>query len=87
MLNNEDTLSKKVRYIEYIKMANDKEKSIITETFYPDFITTYQCKCQKELYTFQNMFDIPLLLPDNKDNTNLKDLLDNYFKVKMKMLY
>ena len=36
MLNNEDTLNKKVRYLEYIKMSNDKEKSIITETFYPD---------------------------------------------------
>ena len=64
MLNNEDTLSKKFSYMEYIKLANDKEKSIITENFYPDFITIYQCECKKELYTFQNMFDIPLLLPD-----------------------
>ena len=27
------------------------------------------------------MFDIILLLPDDKDATNLKQLLDNYFKV------
>ena len=39
MLNNEDTLSKIFSYMEYLKLANDKEKSIIIETFYPDFIT------------------------------------------------
>ena len=81
MLNNEDYLSKKLSYMEYLKLANDKEKSIITETFYPIFITIYQCECKKELYRFQNMFDIPLLLPDDRDSTNLKQLLDDYFKV------
>ena len=81
MLNNEDSLSKKLSYMEYLKLANDKEKSIITETFYPIFITIYQCECKKELYRFQNMFDIPLLLPDDRDSTNLKQLLDDYFKV------
>ena len=67
--------------MENLKLANDNEKSIITETFYPDFIIIYQCECKKELYTFQNMFDIPLLLPDKRDTTNLKQLLDDYFKV------
>ena len=81
MLNNEYTLSKKFSYMEYLKLADNKEKSIITETFYPDFITIYQCECKKELYTFQNMFNIPLLLPDKRDITNLKQLLDDCFKV------
>ena len=67
--------------MEYLKLANDKEKSIITETFYPVFITIYQCECKKELYNFQNMFDIPLLFPDKRDTTNLKQILDDYFKV------
>ena len=71
MLNNEDILSKKFSYIEYLKLANDKEKSIITEAFYPDFFIIYQCECKKELYTFQNMFNIPLLLPDKRDTTYL----------------
>ena len=30
-------------------MANDKEKSIITETFYIDFITINQWECKKEI--------------------------------------
>ncbi len=51
MLNNEDALSKKVRSIEYIKMANDKEKSIITEIFYPIIIVIYQYEFKKDLYT------------------------------------
>lgn len=40
---------KKFSYMEYIKITNDKEKSIITETFYPDFITINQFKFKKEI--------------------------------------
>ena len=42
MLNNEDTRIKKFSYMEYLKLADDKEKTIITETYYLDFITIYQ---------------------------------------------
>ena len=79
ILENDDCKNKLERYQEFINNVNKKEKSIITELFYPIIITTYQCKCKKEIYTFQRMLDIPLLLPDKVTKITIENLFNNYF--------
>ena len=79
ILENDDFKNKLERYLEFINHVNKKEKSIITELFYPIIITTYQCNCKKEIYAFQRMLDIPLLLPDKVTKITIENLLNNYF--------
>ena len=57
-----------------------KEKSIITDLFYSQIITTFICKCNSEIYSFQKLLDFPLLLPENVNKIDIVDLLKIYFK-------
>ena len=52
LINNDDNQKKIVRNKEFIDHFNKKEKSIITELFYPNIITTFICKCKKEIPYF-----------------------------------
>ena len=65
------------------KIFNKIEKFIISENFYCQLLTSYIYKCQKIKYYFQNIGDIPLLLPDNIDEICLSELLQNYFSGEM----
>ena len=49
----------------------ERENSIVTRIFYSQIISTYTCDCNNILYTFQNILDIPLLLPDKAEYINL----------------
>ena len=42
-------------------------------------MSTYTCECTNRLYTFQNILDIPLLLPDKIEYINLYAPLKLYF--------
>ena len=86
ILSNDDK-NKLIRYKEFIDLFNSKEKSIVTELFYPVTITTYICKCLKVNYSFQRYCDIPLLMPINTKEIDpdiikleLVNLIDNFFK-------
>ena len=68
---------------EFEKKFNEKEKSIISETFYSQLLTSYICECQNITYSFQKIGDIPLLLPDNINEVSLNELLSNYFSGEM----
>ena len=76
----DDFKNKIETYLEFKIHINKIEKSIITELFYPIIINTYICKCKKEIYAFQRMLDIPLLLPDKVTKTSIETLLNNYFE-------
>ena len=87
ILSNDDDKNKLIRYKEFIDLFNSKEKSIVTELFYPVTITTYICKCLKVNYSFQRYCDIPLLMPINIKEIDpdiikleLVNLIDNFFK-------
>ena len=65
------------------KIFNKIEKFIISENFYCQLLTSYIYKCQTIKYYFQNIGDIPLLLPDNIDEISLNELLQKYFSGEM----
>ena len=52
---------------------------MITRVFYSQIMSTYTCECTNRLYTFQNILDIPLLLPDKIEYINMYDSLKLYF--------
>ena len=68
---------------EFIECFKEKENSIITQNFYSQLISSYICECQKIIYSFQKIGDIPLILPNNKNDATLKELLDKYFSGEM----
>ena len=87
LLCNDDDKNKLNRYKDFLDLFNSKEKSIVTEIFYPITITTYICECNKINYVFQQWCDIPLLLPINtkeietgKIKLELINLMENFFK-------
>ena len=57
----------------------ERENSRVTRIFYSQIISTYTCDCNNILYAFQNILDIPLLLPDKTEYINLYDSLKLYF--------
>ena len=63
---------------EYAKNFTEREKSIITETFYSQIITTFTCKCRFNNYSFQKLLDFPLLLPKNINQIDIISLLKIY---------
>ena len=70
----------------YYNNNMERENSIVTRIFYSQIISTYTCDCNNILYAFQNILDIPLLLPDKTEYINLYDSLKLYFnqeKIKM----
>ena len=73
--------SKKQQNDEYHEWYLSREDSIITSIFYAQIINTFTCECGYESYSFEKILDIPLLLPNNRNNDklNLGNLLFNYF--------
>ena len=70
----------------YYNNNMERENSIVTRIFFSQIISTYTCDCNNILYAFQNILDIPLLLPDKTEYINLYDSLKLYFnqeKIKM----
>ena len=58
-----------------------REKSIITDYFYSQFINTVTCKCGKLSYGFEKIMDIPLIFPnESKTSYTLLDLLNYFFE-------
>ena len=75
----EKKLSKIEKEKEFHTFFNQREKSIITELFYSQLITTITCPCGYISYTFMKILDIPLLLNSNNISTDINELLNNYF--------
>lgn len=63
-----------------------REYSIISNNFYIQMMTIYSCKCKHELYAFQYYMDIPLLIPVEKNNFDLSELLVNILCLKQSIL-
>ena len=82
-LTNSDRISKRQRDIYFDKNFNAREKSIITELFYSQVITTFKCECKTEIYSFQKLLDFPLLLPEKIPKLDIKDLLKIYCKTEV----
>ena len=81
-LSNSFSKPKLLRYQLYMEYLREKEKSIITDLFYLIISPTLKCECGCEDYPFQQLLDIPLLIPENTNNTFLYNLLKNFFKKK-----
>ena len=79
-LPNSDKKTKAERDEEFDLNFQEREKSIITELFYAQIISTFICECESTTYSFQKILDFPLLLPENTPNIDIKELLKNYFK-------
>ena len=43
-----------------------REKSLVTDYFYSQFINTVTCKCGKLSYGFEKIMDIPLIFPNER---------------------
>ena len=79
-LSNSFSKPKIFRYLLFMEYLNGKEKSIITDLFYFTILPTLKCECNCENYPFQQLLDIPLLIPENALITNIYNLLNNFFK-------
>ena len=82
-LTNTNRKNKRVRDLEFHQNFSEREKSIITELFYAQIITTYTCECKLAIYSFQKLLDFPLLLPDNCPKTTIDNLLKSYFQTEV----
>ena len=80
LTNSDTTKTKQFRDIEFDKNFSEREKSIVTDLFYAQLITTFTCECTHNTYSFQKILDFPLLLPENKSNVSIYELLIKYFK-------
>ena len=80
LTNSDTTKTKQMRDIEFDKNFSEREKSIITDLFYAQLITTFTCQCTHNTYSFQKILDFPLLLPENKSKVDINDLLIKYFQ-------
>ena len=82
LLSNSDNKSKKIRDEDFHKNFSQREKSIITETFYAQIVNIFICECKAEIYSFQKILDFPLLFPGdiNNNNITLYELLKYHFE-------
>ena len=55
----------------YIK----RENSSVIKNFYFQIMNIYVCSCGYETFSFDKYLDLPLLIPDQNKNYNLKDLI------------
>ena len=78
LTNSDTTKTKQLRDIEFDKNFSEREKSIVTDLFYAQLITTFTCQCSHRTYSFQKILDFPLLLPQNESNVDIYDLLKKY---------
>ena len=65
---------------EFWQLYVSNEYSIVVESFYGLIINIFTCTCNHETYSFQVIFDFPLLLPAGKNETSIDELLFQYFK-------
>ena len=65
---------------EFNEFFKKREDSIIGDLFYSTIMSKFTCLCQYESYSFQNIMDIPLLLPNDIKVIDLERLLTEYFK-------
>ena len=65
---------------EFIKYFKKRENSFICDLFYSTIMSKFTCLCQYQTYSFQNIMDIPLLLPKDIKIIELEKLLTEYFK-------
>ena len=66
---------------EYHNYFLNRENSFIVDLFYIQQINTFICKCGYNTYSFEKYLDIPLLIPNNRDENNIYDLLKEYIKI------
>ena len=79
-LTNTNNKNKVILDKEFDQHFKEREKSIITDLFYSQIITTCACQCKAETYSFQKLLYFPLLLLENEINIEIKDLLKKYFE-------
>ena len=72
--------SKEEQSKEYHNFYISRENSIIVEIFYNQIINIFTCSCGFESYSFQKLFDIPLLLPMKQFKVDMLTLIKDYFK-------
>jgi ubiquitin C-terminal hydrolase len=75
-----DQKSKKEQDEDFDYKFKQREKSIITDIFYSQIITSFTCECKSINYSFQKILDFPLLLPENDQTVDIIDLLKSYFQ-------
>ena len=56
--------------------SNDTMEYGISNNFYSQKISIYSCQYKHELYEFQYLLDYPLLIPDNKYELDILELLE-----------
>ena len=54
------------------------DNPIITDLFYTQMINIFTCKCGYESYLFPKLLDIPLLIPNEKREINLYNLIEMF---------
>ena len=81
-LSNSFSKPKLLRFNVFKKYSREREKSIITDLFYSIISTTLTCECNYECYPFQELLDIPLLIPKNNNNSiNINQILEKFFNI------
>ena len=66
---------------EYNSLFKSREDSIVIDTFYGQIINIFNCTCNYKTYSFQNVLDLPLLIPRNETySININKLLDLCFE-------
>ena len=75
-----DQKSKKEQDKDFDNKFKEREKSIITDIFYSQIVTSFTCECKSKSYSFQKILDFPLLLPENEQSVDIIDLFKTYFQ-------
>ena len=71
---------------EFIKYFKKRENSFICDLFYSTIMSKFTCLCQYQTYSFQNIMDIPLLLPKDIKIIELEKLLTEFSNMKFSSL-
>lgn len=78
---NQKGKSKPQLNLEYEMMCRAREDSIVTDTFYGQFINIFACLgCGYESYSFEKFFDIPIIFEGSKNADSISNLFSNYFQ-------
>ena len=80
-LSNSFSKPKLLRFQIYYEYSRQREKSIITDLFYSIMCKTLTCECKSESYPFQELLDIPLLIPENHHSITINEILANFFSI------
>ena len=80
-LSNSFLKTKLLRFQLFYEYSRKREKSIITDLFYSIICTTLTCECKYECYPFQELLDIPLLIPKNHNSITINEILRNFFSI------